>query len=232
MRDVVKDLDALKNPEKGLFFQRFFKTGKGQYAEGDIFLGITVPQQRIVAKKYFKEISLKDLSTLLESTIHEHRLTALLILNLKYAKADEKTKKELYEFYVAHREHVNNWDLVDSSAGVIMGDYLYDKPKNFLTFLAKSPNIWDRRIAIIATYGFIKREQYDETLKIAEILVYDKHDLIQKAVGWMLREIGNRDQEVEETFLQKHYKTMPRTMLRYAIERFTPSRRAFYMKKS
>ena len=231
MQHIVRELDALKNSEKGIFLQRFFKTGKEQYAEGDIFLGITVPQQRAIAKKYFKEISLKDLGKLLESTIHEHRLTALIMLTLKYAKADEEDKKKLYEFYVAHREYVNNWDLVDSSAGVIMGDYLFDKPKQFLTFLAKSPNMWDRRIAIIATYGFIKRGRFDETLKIAELLVHDKHDLIQKAVGWMLREVGNRDLEVEERFLQKHYKTMPRTMLRYAIERFDEKKRKLYMGK-
>ena len=231
MQHIVRELDALKNSEKGIFLQRFFKSGKEQYAEGDIFLGITVPQQRAIAKKYFKEISLKDLGKLLESTIHEHRLTALIMLTLKYAKADEEDKKKLYEFYVAHREYVNNWDLVDSSAGVIMGDYLFDKPKQFLTFLAKSPNMWDRRIAIIATYGFIKRGRFDETLKIAELLVHDKHDLIQKAVGWMLREVGNRDLEVEERFLQKHYKTMPRTMLRYAIERFDEKKRKLYMGK-
>ena len=223
---VTSDLAKLDNPQKGKFLSKFFKTGKGQYAEGDIFLGITVPQQRKVSKKY-KDLPLEEISKLLQSRIHEHRSTALFILVEKF----QQDKKNVFDFYIKHLDNINNWDLVDSSAYQIMGNYLMDKDRKILYRLAHSDNLWKKRIAIISTYYFIRYLQFDDTLKIAEILVDDTHDLIHKAVGWMLREVGKRDQTAEEEFLKKYYKTMPRTMLRYAIEKFDNEKKKFYMKK-
>jgi len=228
---VQKELRKKINPDKAAFFPRFFKTEKGQYGEGDIFIGITVPNQRIIAKM-FKNLPLEEVALLLESEVHEHRLTGLLILVDQYTRAKvESDRKRFADFYLKHISRVNNWDLVDVSAHYILGAHLFDKDKKILHTLARSKNLWERRVAIIATYDFIRRNVFDGTLAIAEILVNDSEDLIHKAVGWMLREIGKRNQHAEENFLKKHYKTMPRTMLRYAIEKFDLQKRAFYMKK-
>ncbi|MGC2061537.1 MAG: DNA alkylation repair protein [Thermodesulfovibrionales bacterium] len=230
LNKIRADLKLLRNPEKAKILSRFFKTGKGEYGEGDIFLGITVPEQRRIAKKY-QDTTFDDLHELIAGRIHEHRLVALLILIEKYSKADISNKKSCVEFYIGHIPHINNWDLIDISAGKILGDFLMDKDKSLLYRLAHSENLWERRIAMMATFAFIRNNRYEDALKIAEILLQDSHDLIHKAVGWMLREIGKRDQPAEEEFLRKHYKVMPRTMLRYAIERFDENKRQFYMQK-
>lgn len=228
IRDALK---KLADPGRAKILARFFKTGKGQYGYGDIFLGVMVPQTRQVARRY-KDASLSDISQLLKSKIHEERLAALLILNEQYAMAREEVKKTIFDFYLANTNRINNWDLVDLTAHRIIGDYLSDKEKSLLTKLAKSDNVWERRIAIIATYDFIKKERYEETFRIAKLLIKDKHDLIHKAVGWMLREVGKRDERQEEIFLGKYYKLMPRTTLRYAIERFSHGKRRFYLGKT
>jgi len=225
---IKQDLQNLQNPEKAKLLQRFFKTGKGEYGEGDIFLGITVPQQREISKKY-TDLSLKDLQELLNSKIHEYRLVALLILIIKYKKAE--SKKEIFDFYLKNTKNINNWDLVDLSAPNIIGNYLVNKDKSILYKLAKSNHLWGKRIAILSTFEFIKRNQFEDTLKISEILLKDKYDLIHKAVGWGLREVGKRDQQTEEEFLKKFYKEMPRTMLRYAIEKFDENKRKYYLSK-
>ncbi|MCK5107563.1 MAG: DNA alkylation repair protein [Nanoarchaeota archaeon] len=226
---LKKDLNNLGNKKKKEILQRFFKTGKGQYGEGDIFLGITVPEQRTIAKKY-SNLSFKDLQSLLNTKIHEYRLTALLILCEQYSKSDEKSKKQIYNFYLKNTRNINNWDLVDLSGHKILGAHLFDKDKNILYKLAKSKDLWERRISMLSTYYFIRNNQFTDSFKIAEILLNDKHDLIHKVVGWMLREIGKIDQPAEEKFLKKHYKTMPRTMLRYSIEKFEESKRKKYLK--
>jgi len=230
INNLKKDLQNLANPKQAEILQRFFKTGKGQYGEGDIFLGIKVPEQRKISKKYL-DLSLNHIRELLSSKIHEYRLTSLFILIDKYKKSDEKEKKEIFNFYLKNTKNINNWDLVDLSVPKIVGDYLLDKPRDILYKLAKSKSLWEKRIAILATFEFIKHNEYKDTLKISKILLNDKHDLIHKAVGWMLREVGKRNQETEEKFLKKHYKQMPRTMLRYSIERFDEEKRKFYMKK-
>lgn len=226
LNELKKDLETLAEKEKAAFFPRFFKTGKGQYGEGDKFIGVTVPNQRKIAKKYFK-IPLPELQKLLTSPIHEHRLTALLILVDKYQKTDQK--QEIFDFYLQNLSSVNNWDLVDSSAPKIIGAHLLNKPRALLYQWAKSPDLWQKRIAILSTYTFIHQKDYTDTLKIAEILLQDKHDLIHKAVGWMLREIGKLDQPFLEKFLHKWHKNMPRTMLRYAIEKLDTDKRRFFM---
>lgn len=210
--------------------RRFFKTGKGQYGEGDIFLGIKVPAQRIIAKKY-ENLNFKDLERLLESKIHEYRLTALLILIKRYKKTDYSGKKKIAEFYLKNTENINNWDLVDLSCVNILGDYLIDKPKQILYKFAKSKNLWEKRISIISTLAFIRNKDFSCALKIAEILMNDKHDLIHKAVGWMLREIGKRDLKILENFLLKHCKIMPRVMLRYAIEKLDDKKKKIYLNR-
>ena len=191
-------------------------------------LGIPVPEQRKVAKKHI-DLSLTELQELLRSKIHEYRLTGLLILVLKYEKADNLEKTEVFRFYLKNTENINNWDLVDLSAPKIMGDYLINKKTAILFELAKSNNLWERRIAILSTFKFIRNNDFKDALCISELLLHDEHDLIHKAVGWMLREIGKRDQEVEEKFLTKYYMEMPRTMLRYAIEKFGENKRKFYL---
>lgn len=230
LKNLTEELKEIQDPEKAKILLKFFKTGKGQYGEGDIFLGIKVPEQRKIAKKY-SSIPLDDISQLLKSKFHEFRLTSLLILVLKYKKEDFKRKKEIVEFYLSHMEDINNWDLVDSSAPYILGDFLLDKDKSILYRLAKSDNLWERRIAILSTFAFIKNNQFEDALNISEILLFDKHDLIHKAVGWMLREISKRDDRTEEEFLEKHYRIMPRTMLRYAIEKFDKDKRKFYLSR-
>jgi 3-methyladenine DNA glycosylase AlkD len=231
LKNIKKDLLTLNDPVKAEISSKFFKTGKGQYGEGDIFLGIKVPEQRKVSKKY-TGLTLDDISHLLKSEIHEYRLTALFILVLKYKKEDTNGKQEIVDFYLSNTENINNWDLVDSSAHYILGDFLLDKDRSILYKLARSENLWERRIAMLSTFAFIKKEQFEDALNISEILLFDEHDLIHKAVGWMLREIGKRDLKIEDEFLQKRYNEMPRTMLRYAIEKFDEEKRNFYLSKT
>jgi 3-methyladenine DNA glycosylase AlkD len=227
---IKNDLQERANPEKAKILSGFFKTGKGQYGEGDIFLGITVPEQRRIAKKY-SALPLSGLRALLSSRIHEHRLVALLILTEQYRKGDNGNKKEIFDFYLGKTRHINNWDLVDLSAPNILGDHLLDKDRSVLYRLAQSRNLWERRMAIMATFAFIRRNDFEDTLRVSTLLLHDTHDLIHKAVGWMLREIGKRDQKKEEAFLRIHYRKMPRTMLRYAIERFDEEKRKAYLEK-
>ncbi len=228
---VKTELKKLEDKKQAKLLQGFFKTGKGQYGEGDIFLGIKVPMQRKVAKQFI-DLSLDQIEKLLHSKIHEHRLTSLVILVNNYKRADDKQKKKIFDFYLNNTKYINNWDLIDLSAPCIVGNFLIDKDRKVLYKLAKSNSLWEKRIAILATFEFIAKGESKDTLEIAEILVNDKHDLIHKGVGWMLREIGKRvSQADEERFLKKHYKTMPRTMLRYAIERFDEKKRKFYMGK-
>ena len=239
LKNLEKDLLKLKNKEKAKNLAWFFKTGKGDYGEGDVFLGITVPETRKLAKKY-GELTLPEIEKLLKSKYHEARLCALLLLVHQYRKTKiERNKKEIFDFYLKNTVYINNWDLVDLSAGYIVGDYLIDKnhstklmaSRKILKKLAKSKNLWERRIAMIATFAFIYQGEYKDTFQIAEILLEDKHDLIQKAVGWMLREVGKRVSEKElENFLKKYAKKMPRTTLRYAIERFPEPKRQMYLK--
>ncbi|RJR15058.1 DNA alkylation repair protein [Candidatus Microgenomates bacterium] len=225
-----RDFNQLKNPQKAKFLQRFFKTGKGEYAEGDVFWGLTVPQSRSLVKKY-KALSLTDIKILLTSKIHEQRLIALLLLVDKFNKGDEKVRPEIFKLYLAHTKYINNWDLVDLSAGNIVGAYLTKRPRDVLYKLARSKNLWEKRIAMIATFYFIyELKEYEDTFTIAEILLHDTHDLIHKAVGWMLREVGKRiSRKVEKQFLDKHAHEMPRTMLRYAIEHFAKEEKMHYM---
>src|SRR3990172_2150731 len=222
-------LEKQSNPEQAKILMRFFKTGIGEYGEGDEFLGIKVPVSRKIAKQ-FKELSLSEIQELLDSKVHEERLIGLFILVEQYRKADAEKMQSIYEFYLKNAKRVNNWDLVDLSAEKIMGAYLMDKDKRILFKLAKSKNLWERRIAIMSTFYFIKNSFYNTTFAISDMLLKDEHDLIHKAVGWMLREIGNRNLKVEEDYLKKHYKNMPRTMLRYAIEKFPEKRRQAYLK--
>ena len=227
-----QQLKKLANLKKAIGVARFFKTGKGEYGEGDIFLGITVPQIRIVAKQC-KDLSLKEIQKLLQSTIHEERLLALIILVNQFKKADEDKQKQIFDLYLSNTKYINNWDLVDVSAEYIIGGYLINRSKTILKKLALSTSIWERRITIIATFQFIKQKQHEHTFIIAKILLKDDHNLIHKAVGWMLREVGKRISEaIEETFLQQHYQQMPRTMLRYAIERFEEKKRKKYLNGS
>jgi 3-methyladenine DNA glycosylase AlkD len=226
---IQTKLKQLASKEKAQILQRFFKTGPGEYGEGDIFIGVSVPELRKVSKKYF-DISLKECGQLLSSKMHEERMLALLILMIKFTKGDETEKTKIYEFYLRKIKFINNWDLVDLSAHPIVGAYLIKRNKKILHDLAKSKNLWERRIAIIATFYFIKQGQFSETIKLSKTLLADKEDLMHKAVGWMLREVGKRDLKTEEAFLKEHYKIMPRTMLRYAIEKFPEEKRQKYLK--
>ncbi|HII64097.1 TPA: DNA alkylation repair protein [Candidatus Woesearchaeota archaeon] len=225
-----KDIRSLANPEKAGVLQGFFRTGKGQYGEGDVFLGVTVPQSRAISKKYAL-LSFANIKALLKSKIHEERLVALLILVHRYQKGDEDEKKGIVDFYLGNTKCVDNWDLVDLSADKLLGHWLFGKDASLLCRLAESPHLWERRIAIVSTFHFIRNNRFSDTLKISGMLLGDKHDLIHKAVGWMLREVGKRDQPVLEGFLKRHHKKMPRTMLRYAIERLDEGRKKFYMGK-
>ena len=207
---------------------RFFKTGKGEYGEGDLFLGIRVPIIRKQIKNY-SDLTLSETIESLKSPYHEIRLFSVLLLVDKYKKADDKEKSRIYQLYLKNSKYINNWDIVDSSASYIVGDFLLNGDKSKLYQLAKSKNLWKRRISIIATFCFIKNHQYEDTLQLAKILLHDKEDLIHKAVGWMLREIGNRNIKIEEKFLKTHYHEMPRTMLRYAIEKFPETKRKAYL---
>ncbi|UCD31109.1 MAG: DNA alkylation repair protein [Desulfobacterales bacterium] len=229
LANIRNTLKQLASKEKAAVLQRFFKTGPGEYGEGDIFIGIKVPELRKLAKTY-GQLTLKEVKQLLQSDIHEERLLALFILTLQYAKGNESDKKRIYKFYLNHMRFINNWDLVDTSAQHIVGAFLMNQSKAPLYRLATSKNLWERRISILSTFYFIKQDQYVDTLNIAKILLSDKEDLIHKAVGWMLREVGKRHLETAEMFLKKYYKTMPRIMLRYAIEKFPEPKRQRYLK--
>jgi 3-methyladenine DNA glycosylase AlkD len=209
--------------------QRFFKTGPGEYGEGDRFIGVTVPGIRAVCRGC-RGVSLKEVRTLLRSRVHEDRALALLILVDAFSRGGEAERQQIYEFYCAHTAFINNWDLVDASAGQIVGGWLRGRSKAPLTRLARSKSIWERRIAIIATFDGVRTGEFDETFRIADLLLDDEHDLIHKAVGWLLREVGKRDGAAERRFLARRYKRMPRTMLRYAIERFPEKERRGYLR--
>ena len=228
-QDIQKRLKKLGNKERAAISQRFFKTGPGEYGEGDVFIGIRVPVLRALVKEY-ADLSVVQILILLRSHIHEERLLALLLLVDSFSQGDEAARTSIFELYLKHTEFINNWDLVDSSAAQIVGAYLMDKSKAVLYRLAESANLWERRIAIMSTFHFVKHHEFSETLKIAKILLFDRQDLIHKATGWMLREIGKRHLKTEERFLKVHYKKMPRTMLRYAIEKFPEQKRQRYLK--
>lgn len=230
VKTLIREINSHANKRKARDLGRFFKTGKGEYGEGDIFLGVMVPLQRKIAKKY-SHLTLPDIQKLLNSKIHEHRLIALLILNQKFTKSEEKQQKAIFDFYLKNAERINNWDLVDLSAPNIPGNFLLDRDRKVLYSLAKSDNLWKRRISIISTAPLIRNNRFSDTLEISRILMNDKHDLIHKAVGWMLREVGKRDFDVEKEFLDKYHKRMPRTMLRYAIEKFPSRLRRSYLNK-
>ncbi len=226
---ITKRLSKAGSKEQAAISRRFFKTGPGEYGEGDIFIGIKVPVLRKLVKEY-PDLSLRDIKTLLRSKYHEERLLSLFIMVDQFSKGDQKKKKSIYALYLKSTGFINNWDLVDASAHHIVGPYLRDKNKAPLYELAQSEILWERRIAIMSTFHFIKKGEFSETLKIAETLLADREDLIHKAVGWMLREIGKRQLQIEENFLQVHYRQMPRTMLRYAIEKFPQAQRQRYLK--
>lgn len=228
---LIDELLSIADVEKAALLARFFKTGPGEYGHGDVFLGITVPAQRKVARK-FRDLPAADLGKLLASPIHEHRVTALIIMVDQYERADDDEKQCIFDFYLSHTKHINNWDLVDASAPCIVGGHLLGRPRKILDSLARSSSLWERRIAILATFAFIRHGESGDSLRIAELLLKDEHDLIHKAVGWMLREVGKRDPAALDRFLDRHATTMPRTMLRYAIERMSPDQRWFYMRKA
>lgn len=228
---VRAELRSLSDPDKAAFYPRFFKAGPGEYAEGDRFLGVTVPKQRKIARHY-RSLPLRSVRSLLRDPFHECRLTALLILVLQFERGAESERERTVRFYLEHLDFVNNWDLVDASAHKILGAWLENRDRSVLYELAASRQLWRQRIAMIATYHFIKRGDFEDTLALAAQLRDHEHDLIHKAVGWMLREVGNRDRVIEETFLAKHYRHMPRTMLRYAIEKFEPTHRKAYLART
>ena len=225
---IRKELRTEASLENAKILQRFFKTGPGEYGEGDRFLGIRVPVLRSIAQKY-QSLDLKKVEALLHSGIHEERLVALFIITHQFEKGDESSRKKIFDFYLKNTEHINNWDLIDLSCHKIVGAYLFDKKRDALYKLAHSMSLWERRMAIMATFYFIRNNDFKDALKISETLLEDKHDLIHKAVGWMLRELGKRDVGLLEVFLKKHYETIPRTMLRYAIERFPEKKRKAYL---
>jgi 3-methyladenine DNA glycosylase AlkD len=218
------------NPKDAVFLQRFFKTGPGQYGEGDHFLGIRVPATRTLARQ-FADLPVAHVEKLLHDKWHEARLLALVLLVGRYERGDDTERQQVYRLYLANTDRINNWDLVDLSAPNIVGAHLESRSRAPLDKLAKSKSLWERRIAIVATYWFIRRRQFDDTIRISTALLGDTHDLIHKAVGWMLREVGKRDEQALGRFLDEHATTMPRTALRYSIERMTPARRAHYMSR-
>lgn len=225
---IISRLKELGDRDTAVHSRRFFKTGKGEYGEGDQFIGIRVPVLRKCARQ-FKEAGLEDTLKLLKSPIHEARLLALFMLTDRYSKSDDSEKRTIYRAYLDHTGYINNWDLVDSSAQHIVGDYLSDRDRKPLYRLARSKSLWERRIGIMSTHRFIKQGDFADTLALAQMLLTAQEDLIHKAVGWMLREVGNRNVSVEEAFLAKHYMRMPRTMLRYSIEKFPEDERQAYL---
>jgi len=226
---ITKELKSFGDVELARHAKRFFKTAKGEYGEGDKFLGIRVPVLRKLVTKY-RKVELEEVELLLQSPFHEIRLFAALLLVKQFEAGDQTAQQNIYQLYQRNLKYINNWDIVDSSAMQIVGAWLWDKDRDYLYKLAKSQSLWERRVAIISTYYFIKKHDFDDTLQIATELLTDDHDLIHKAVGWMLREIGNRSMEGEENFLKVHYPLMPRTMLRYAIEKFPEDKRQAYLK--
>lgn len=229
VREVRKELEKLADEGRAAVSKKFFKTGPGEYGEGDKFLGIRVPVLRKLSKRY-QSLDLGQTLSLLRSEIHEERLLALFILVLKYSKGSGAGREDIYNLYLNNVRFVNNWDLVDASAEHIMGSHLKGGDKSLLFDMASTGGLWERRIAIMSTFHLIKQNEFDDALRIAEILLTDEEDLIHKAVGWMLREIGKRNLKKEEAFLKKYYGKMPRTMLRYAIEKFPDTRRQAYLK--
>jgi 3-methyladenine DNA glycosylase AlkD len=226
--DARTRLKSLASLAAAALATRFFKTGPGEYGEGDTFIGVNVPTLRTVARE-FRALPLAEVEALLHSPVHEMRQLALLVLVLQAAKGDEAHRKRVYDLYLGSTRFVNNWDLVDCSAPQVVGGYLLTKPKTPLYTLAKSVSMWERRIAVVSTQHFIRHGAFGDTLAVSELLLRDEEDLIHKATGWMLREVGKKDQGVLEGFLERHAAVMPRTMLRYAIERFPPDRRRAYL---
>ncbi len=227
--EIKTRLKELGSPEDALFLQRFFKTAPGQYGHGDIFIGVRVPNTRRLLREY-RGLTADDVMPLLRSPVHEERLFALLALVRSFETGDEATRERVYRLYLDHTEWINNWDLVDISAPHIVGAFLEGRSSEPLYRLARSESLWERRIAILATFYFIRRGRFDDTLALARLLLGDREDLMHKAVGWMLREVGKRDQAVAEEFLKEQCRIMPRTMLRYAIEKFTPELRQQYLR--
>jgi 3-methyladenine DNA glycosylase AlkD len=225
--EIQEQLRRLGSPEAAAQAARFFKTGPGQYGEGDLFLGLRAQEMHRLSKEHVG-LSVRDLRVLLRSPVHEDRALALLILVRQAAKGDSGVKERIYKLYLAHTRYINNWDLVDASAREIVGGHLADKSREPLLKLARSKNMWERRISVVATHYFIRQGDFADTLRISELLLGEEADLIHKAVGWMLREVGNRDQPTLEGFLRRHGKVMPRTALRYAIERFPEELRLAY----
>ncbi len=228
MDEIHSRLKKLANTKDAENAQRFFKTGPGEYGEGDLFIGVRVPVLRKLSKEY-QAITIEQAIRILKSPIHEKRMLALFILVRIYSREDKEIKGRIYELYLKHTSFINSWDLIDTTAQHIVGHFLFTRSKAPLYQLMKSNSLWERRISILSTFYFIKREKYTVTLKIAKQLLNDKEDLMHKAVGWMLREVGNRNVSTEEHFLKQHYKQMPRTMLRYAIEKFPEKKRKRYL---
>ncbi|MDR3243378.1 MAG: DNA alkylation repair protein [Elusimicrobiota bacterium] len=227
--EILKELKQVGSPALAKHLMRFFKTGKGEYGEGDLFLGLTVPTQRAIIKKYVADLNLKDIKELLHNKAHEVRLSALMVLVEKYKQGGKKDKEQIAKLYFANTKYINNWDLVDLTAPAISGDFWFNNSKKLMFDFAKSGYLWKERIAVVSTYYFIKRGHFDEILKLAEHFLNHKHDLMHKAAGWMLREVGKMDIEVLRGFLDKHYSVMPRTMLRYSIEKMSETERKKYM---
>lgn len=227
---ITQELLTYVEPEKAEFYPKFFQAEQGGYGKGDQFIGVRVPFQRKVARKYYKTITLDELDSLMHSPVHEFRSTALFVLVNKFQKSKSESEREqIVSYYLANLDYVNNWDLVDASADKILGTYLFDKDRSLLYELAASNDLWRQRIAVIAAFYFIKQNDFSDTLRLAELLMDHEHHLIHKAVGWMLREIGNRDLKTEVVFLEKHHLRMPRTMLRYAIEKFDSNLRRRFL---
>lgn len=230
-KTITSELQALSNAEKREIFPRFFKAGKGEYGEGDRFLGVTVPNIRAIAKLH-KDISIEEIRELIQSEWHEVRLCALSIMVEKSKKKDEALRKELFNLYLSQTKRINNWDLVDLSCRFIIGEYLLDKSRDILYQLAQSSLLWDNRIAIVSTYAFIRKGQLEDTYALSDLMMQHSHDLMHKAIGWMLREAGKRNPERLYDYVMSHRADMPRTMLRYAIEKFSPKERAILMKRA
>ena len=229
-KTITNKLQALSDAEKREIFPKFFKAGKGEYGEGDRFLGVTVPNIRAIAKLH-KDISIEEIRELLQSEWHEVRLCALIIMVEKSKKKDEALRKELFNLYLSQTKRINNWDLVDLSCRFIIGEYLLDKSRDILYQLAQSPLLWDNRIAIVSTYAFIRKGQLEDTYALSDLMMHHPHDLMHKAIGWMLRETGKRNPERLYDYVMNHRADMPRTMLRYAIEKFSPTERSVLMKR-
>lgn len=230
MSSVQADLKKAANPDHAEKLQKFFKTEKGEYGEGDFFIGVKVPEQRRIAKKH-QDISLDETIELLKSSIHEHRLTSLFILTHKFNKGNDKAREKIVDLYLENTIFINNWDLVDSSAHKILGVWLLDKPRDILYQLVESESIWERRISIISTFAFINQGELRDAIKLSKILLHDSHDLIHKASGWALREVGKKDIDSLFSFLDEYAQEMPRTMLRYAIEKLSEEKRKYYLKR-